>query len=122
MANLISFLILIAFFWGRSLWSTNLKLHIRVMCMVMLADLTLILGLVFFRRALEKVTPDMPLLLMIHVPIAVATVVLYGLTAWAGYQVYMGKPARRRLYYLDKALVTARVLTLLTSLAVQFGG
>lgn len=119
-ANILSFIILVFFFWGRSLRFKNLRLHIQVMTLVIVADLLLVLGLVIHRRALEKVAMDMPWTLKIHVPIAVITVLLYFPTAWAGYQLYKGKNTRRMLRYLDRVLVPARVLTLLTSLMVAF--
>lgn len=123
MANIASFIILLVFLYGRSLAKKNLTLHIRLMCTAFAADLTLILALVFGRHALGKVDGDMPLELMIHVPIAVATVIAYGFTMFAGFQLYNGNSkARGRLIVWDKLLTTLRILTLLTSLWVQFGG
>jgi len=90
------------------------------MLLAMVADLALVLGLVIGRDALMKVELEMPWTLMIHVPIAVLTVVFYFITAWAGYQLYLGKDTRLRLRRLDKILVPLRVLTLVTSLMVQF--
>lgn len=120
MANLLSFVILIFFFWGRSLCFKNLRLHILVMLCVMAADLALVAALVIMRDALGKVGVSMPWTLQIHVPIAVSTVVLYFFTAWTGYQLYCGRPVRSRMRILDKILVTFRILTLVTSLMVQF--
>ena len=91
------------------------------MTFVTVADVTLVLGLVVFRDALTKVRLDMPWTLQIHVPIAVLTVLLYVATWWAGYQLWKGDTgARDRLRKLDKLLVPARILTLVTSLMVQF--
>ena len=120
MANLLSFIILIFFFWGRSLRFKNLRLHIQVMCAVMIADLALVAGLVVMRDALGKVGGGMPWTLQIHVPIAVTTVALYFFTAWTGYQLLRGFPVRKRMREFDRLLVTFRVLTLVTSLMVQF--
>ncbi len=120
MANLISFIILLFFLWGRSLRFTHLKMHIFIMLAVILADLILVLGLVEKRDALGKIGLAMPWTLMIHVPIAVFTVLLYFPTAWTGYQLYRGKPVRARMRQLDRILLPARVLTLITSLMVQF--
>ncbi|MGE4130922.1 MAG: hypothetical protein AB7F86_04755 [Bdellovibrionales bacterium] len=123
MANLASFLILLLFLFGRSLYRKNLTWHIRLMLTAFVADVILILALVFGRQALSKVGPDMSTLLMVHVSIAISTVVLYVLTIRAGYRLYKGdKAARARLKILDKILVTARVFTLVTSLILEYAG
>lgn len=120
MANIISFIIICFFFWGRSLRFKNLNLHIQVMSVVIIADLALVASLVLMRDALGKVGMTMPWTLKIHVPIAVLTVILYLLTAWTGFQLLKGKALHRRMRALDKMLVTSRILTLVTSLMVQF--
>jgi hypothetical protein len=120
MTNLVSFTILVFFFWGRSLRFKNLRLHMRVMCAVIVADLSLVAYLIVNHNALGKVGLGMPWTLKIHVPIAVFTVVMYLITGWTGYQLYRGKPLHVRMRRLDKILVPARVLTLITSLMVQF--
>jgi uncharacterized membrane protein YhhN len=118
---LISAITLAIFFYGRSLRFTNLRRHIQVMTFVTVADILLVLGLVIFRDALTKVRMDMPWTLQVHVPIAVFTVILYVLTWLAGYRLWKGEAAaRERLRALDRVLVPARILTLVTSLMVQF--
>ncbi len=86
------------------------------------ADLILIVCLVVGREALSKIHPGMSLPLMVHVPTAVTTTLLYFPTVWAGYQLSRGKPTRTRLYWLDKALTIGRILTFITSCWVQLGG
>lgn len=120
MANLLSFIILLFFFWGRSLRFKNLRRHIIIMSGVIAADLMLVASLVIERDALGKLGGAMPWTLKIHVPIAIFTVVLYLFTAWTGIQLYHGKPVRARMRLFDRILVPARVLTLVTSLMVQF--
>lgn len=120
MANLLSAIILGFFFWGRSLRFKNLRRHIQVMSGVILADLTLVAALVIHRHALEKVGVGMPWTLKLHVPIAILTILLYFATAWTGIQLYRGKPLHQRMRRLDRVLVVSRVLTLVTSLMVQF--
>lgn len=122
MANLASFFILSIFLFGRSLAKKNLKWHIRLMSFAFAADVLLILALVFGRHALSKVNGDMSIPLMIHVPIAVSTVILYVLTVKAGYDLYQGRPTRERLKTLDKILTTLRILTFVTSVWVQVSG
>lgn len=120
MANLTSLLILLLFFWGRSLRFRNLRWHIRAMLTAMAADILLVLALVFHRDALGQLDTGMHWTLRLHVPIAVLTVALYFPTAYAGYQLYRGhEPARPRLRRLDRWLVTFRVLNLVTSVMVQ---
>jgi hypothetical protein len=120
MANLLSFLILMIFLWGRTLYRKNLRLHVFIMLTVIAADLLLVLGLVERRDALGKIGAGMPWTLQIHVPIAIFTLVFYFVTAWTGWQLYGGRPVRHRLRRFDRILVVARVLTLVTSLMVQF--
>lgn len=90
------------------------------MVIAFVADLLLVLSLVVFREALTKVNAEMSWPLMVHVPIAVFTVILYGVTVYTGYRLYKGAPVRQRLRILDRILVPARVLTLFTSLLVEF--
>jgi hypothetical protein len=120
MANVASFLILCVFLYGRSLARRNLKLHIQLMVMAFVADFILIGALVFGREALSKVELAMPLALKIHVPIAVFTVLFYFPTMWTGYRLKKGLPVRDQMRVYDKILTTLRILTLLTSLWVQF--
>lgn len=86
------------------------------------ADVTLVGALVVGRNALAKVGVGMSLPLMIHVPIAVLTIFLYCFTVIAGIQLSKGEPTRTRLYWLDKALTTSRILTFVTSVWVQVHG
>ena len=120
MANLLSFFILLIFLWGRTLHKKNLRLHIFVMLSVILADLMLVFFLVEKRDALTHINADMPWTLKIHVPIAIFTVLLYFVAAWTGWRLYRGFLVRARLRQLDRILVVARTLTLITSLMVQF--
>lgn len=118
-ANLISFLILVLFFWGRSLCFKNLRLHIKVMLFCLLADLILVLALVMMRDALSQVSLGMHWTLLVHIPFAVGTLVLYLIAARAGFRLYRGdETARPLLRHTDKILVFFRVMTLVTSLMV----
>jgi uncharacterized membrane protein YozB (DUF420 family) len=121
-ANLASFLILVLFLYGRSLWRKNNLLHRKIMLTAFACDVVLVAALVVGRDALSKVGPGMSLPLSIHVPIAVTTIILYVFTVIAGIQLSKGKPTRQRLRRLDKALTTARILTFVTSVWVQLHG
>jgi len=120
MVNLVSFAILCFLFWGRSLRFKNLRLHIWIMCGVIVADLALVTALVIWRDALGKIHPGMPWTLMVHIPIAVTTLLFYFPTAWTGYQLSRGLPVRARMRRLDRVVVVGRTLTFLTSVMVQF--
>lgn len=119
--NLISFLILCVFFWGRSLRTTNVRLHWQVMTGVIVADVVLILFLVFGRSALSKVSLDMSPFLMVHIFFALSTVILYGWATYVGIQLLKGRrdllPQMRKV---DRILTPFRVLTLVTSVALMF--
>lgn len=121
MANLLSVIILSVLLWGRSLRFKNLKRHILVMQIAMGADILLVAGLVVFRNALGKLSVGMPWTLQIHIPIALTTILLYGLITRAGYRLKNGdERARPTLRELDRFVIVFRVLTLVTSLMVQF--
>jgi hypothetical protein len=118
-ANLTSFLILALFLWGRTLAHKNIRLHIAVMLTCLVADLILVLALVLMKDALSQVSLGMHWTLKIHIPIAVATVIMYFFTAAAGFRLYIGfESARPWLRRFDRMLLTLRILTLITSLMV----
>lgn len=120
MANLINFFLLIVFFWGRSLRFKDLNRHVRVMILAMSGDFLLVLGLVVFRRALGEISPSMHWTLMIHVPIAVSTLIAYVITAYFGFKYRQGRDeARWRHMISAKTLVILRVLTFVTAVMVQ---
>lgn len=121
MANLVNFFLLIVFFWGRSLRFTNRERHARVMVMAMTGDFLLVFGLVVFRRALGEISPVMHWTLMIHVPVAVCTLLLYVITARFGFALRRGDEGARTPHKLSaKILVVLRVATLVTALMVQY--
>lgn len=120
MANIASFFILVLYLYGRSKWRSNNLLHRKLMLTAFAADLVLVAALVIGRQALAKVEMAMPLALQVHVPVAVLTVILYFPTVIAGIQLAQGKPVRARLARLDKVLTTARILTFMTSVWVQY--
>jgi hypothetical protein len=121
MANLINFLLLIVFFWGRSLRFKNLDQHMRVMVLAMTGDFLLVLGLVIFRRALGEISPVMHWTLMIHVPVAISTLLFYVITAYFGFALRRGDENARATHKLSaKILVVLRVSTFVTALMVQY--
>lgn len=120
MANLINFFLLVVFFWGRSLRFKDLNRHVRVMILAMAGDFLLVLGLVVFRRALGEISPGMHWTLMVHVPIAVSTLIAYVITAYFGFKYRRGiDDARWKHMISAKVLVVLRVLTFVTAVMVQ---
>lgn len=118
-ANVANFLFLLFFLWGRAQWSQNLRLHIRAMQLAFVLDLSLVLALVILRDALGQVSMDMHWTLKVHIPIAITTLAMYVLTGAYGFQLHWGnEAARAKLRFCDKILVTARILTFVTSMMV----
>lgn len=120
-ANVANFLFLVFFLWGRAQWSRNLRLHIRAMQLAFVLDLLLVVALVVLRDALGKVSMDMHWTLMVHIPIAVTTLAMYVVTGVYGYKLHWGNgAARASLRICDRILVSARILTFVTSMMVTF--
>jgi len=120
MTNLISFVILLALLVGRRLAHKNRRLHVRWMSAVIVADLTLVIYLVMGHKALDRIEPGMPTLLMIHIFFALSTVFLYGLAVWTGVHLLCKKRTRFRMKTLDRWIVPFRIMTFVTSLGLQF--
>ena len=119
MNNVLSFLILILFFYGRSLHTKKPKAHVKWMTLVMVLDLSLVAYLALFRDVLTKIDAGMSSLLIIHLFFALGTVVLYFIMAYSGYKISKGEDSFRRVMRrLDYVMVGARVFTLITSLAL----
>lgn len=87
----------------------------------MALDLTLILYLTFFRKALTKISPEMSTLLIVHVLLALSTVVGYVLIVRAGLKLMKGdENSRLTMRRLDRIVMPLRVLVLLTSTWLAF--
>ena len=113
-------LILVFFFYGRSLHKKNVDAHIRWMYVVMAMDLSLVAYLALFRGALGKIDAGMSPLLMIHLCFAISTVVLYFLMAYFGTGLARGREEFRKVMKrLDKVMVFTRVFTLVTSVLMS---
>lgn len=82
---------------------------------VIVADLLLISYLVFAREALNKITLSMPALLIIHVNLALFTVGLYLFSLAIGGRLLMGYSHPGVMKKIDRWVIPARALTLLTS-------
>lgn len=112
-----SFLIVALMLYGVK-QSRRRALHVKCMYTAIVWDIILILQIELSRQAILKASQAMgnPMLLNIHVSIAVSTVILYGFMVVSGRQVYAGNnaliPRHRKLGY---ATLTMRILTFATS-------
>jgi hypothetical protein len=94
------------------------KLHVRLMSLSMVWDVLLILQIELSRSAILKASKAMtnPLALNVHVSIAVATVIMYGLMIFTGRKVLSGQyEMRARHKSLGYTTMALRILTFITS-------
>lgn len=117
--NVISFLILVLMFWGRSLHSKNRQLHIKVMSFVIAADLLLVGYLALFNQALSKINGDMSTLLIVHLFFALTTVLLYLRLIPIGIKLAKGDESQRiAMRQMDRLIVIFRTMTFVTSMSL----
>ncbi|MEC9283799.1 MAG: hypothetical protein VX642_13890 [Bdellovibrionota bacterium] len=117
--NIISFVILVLLFWGRSLHSKNRELHIKVMSFVIAADLLLVGYLALFNNALSKINGEMSGLLIVHLFFAITTVVLYLRLIPIGIKLAKGDESQRpSMKQMDRIIIVFRTMTFLTSMSL----
>lgn len=95
--------------------------HMKTMKVVIVWDLLLILQIELSREAIIKASNIMsnPMILNIHVSLAVATVLLYGMMAYTGYKLSKGIESIRRFHRpLGYVTLTARLATFATSFLI----
>ena len=96
----------------------NRKQHIKIMSGAMIWDIILILQIELSRSAILKASKAMtnPLMLNIHISIAVSTVVLYGFMVYTGRKLLNGEnDIRPRHKALGWTTLGMRILTFITS-------
>lgn len=96
----------------------NRKLHVRVMSLAMIWDIILILQIELSRSAILKASKavDNPMMLNIHVSIAVSTVILYGFMVYTGRALLRGQTEIRHKHkILGYSTFLMRILTFITS-------
>lgn len=96
----------------------NRKLHVKMMSFAMIWDVILILQIELNRSAILKASKAVsnPLILNVHVGIAVATVLLYGAMVYTGRALLSGKnEIRPKHRFLGYSTLFMRVLTFITS-------
>jgi hypothetical protein len=94
------------------------QIHVKIMSVAMLWDVILILQIELSRSAILKATNAVtnPLILNIHISIAVSTVVLYGFMIFTGRKLLSGQnQIRARHKFLGWTTLTMRILTFITS-------
>ena len=94
------------------------QLHVKIMSTAMVWDVILILQIELSRSAILKATHAVtnPLILNIHISIAVSTVVLYGFMIYTGRKLLSGQnQIRPRHKSLGWTTLTMRILTFITS-------
>jgi len=96
----------------------NRKQHIKIMSTAMIWDVILILQIELSRSAILKASKAMtnPLILNIHISIAVSTVILYGFMVYTGRKLLNGENGiRPRHKALGWTTLGMRILTFITS-------
>lgn len=113
-----SVLIVALMIYGITRARINRKLHVKIMSISMIWDVILILQIELSRQAILKATEALknPILLNIHVSIAVTTVVFYVFMVLTGRKVITGNNALvNRHKLLGRITMILRILTLITS-------
>lgn len=94
------------------------QLHVKIMSVAMIWDIILILQIELSRSAILKATHALsnPLILNIHISIAVSTVILYGFMVYTGRKLLRGDNSiRPRHKILGWTTLSMRILTFITS-------
>ncbi|WP_408099065.1 hypothetical protein ACJVC5_09125 [Peredibacter sp. HCB2-198] len=94
------------------------QLHVKIMSLAMIWDVLLILQIELSRSAILKASKAVsnPMMLNIHVAIAVTTVVLYGFMVYTGRALLSGQSQIRSKHrILGYSTFLMRVLTFITS-------
>lgn len=94
------------------------QIHVKIMSVAMIWDVILILQIELSRSAILKATHAItnPLILNIHISIAVSTVILYGFMVYTGRKLLSGQnEIRPRHKLLGWTTFGMRILTFITS-------
>lgn len=96
----------------------NRYLHMKIMKTAIIWDLLLVAQIELNRSAILKASKVVsnPMILNIHVSLAVSTVLLYGVVYYTGTKLHKGDEKMRKLHKpIALFTLTTRVLTLITS-------
>jgi len=96
----------------------NRNLHVKIMSSAIIWDIILILQIELSRSAILKATKAVsnPMILNIHVAMAVSTVILYGFMVYTGRAMLSGRTEIRHKHkILGYSTLLMRILTFITS-------
>lgn len=121
--NVVSSIALVIFLVGRFQVKKNLRLHIQLMSTAMVIDVVLVIALIVMRNALGTViNGNLSGMLLIHVPIAIATVIGYGFATYFGLKLKYGHSEYlKHMRFLDRIIVPLRILNTTTSWLLLVG-
>lgn len=121
MNQIVGLLILVLFFVGRGFAKRNRLVHIRMMYFVVVADVLLVLYLATFREVLSALSKDVSPLLVIHIMLALLSLVGYGFAILYGRKLARGEEQFRiSLRRVDRWLVPTRTAVSITSLLLPY--
>jgi hypothetical protein len=116
----ISFFILVLILFFRTDSARKKFNHSRWMSGIVLIDLVLVLYLATGKNVLSKINPDMNGILMVHVLVALTTVIGYFMALYFGYKLAKGlSEYRKHMQWIDRVVVPARVIVLITMVVLK---
>ena len=115
-----SLLILILIYIG-VLFRRNRSLHVKIQMSAIFWDIILILQIELTRQAIHTASKALinPMMLNIHISLALATVVFYGIMFKTGRKILKGSPIRNFHRVAGWTTLTLRTLVFITSFFTQ---
>lgn len=116
--------LILAILWFGVFKRKSKDLHVKLMSIGMIWDILLVLQIELTRSAIAKASKAMtnPLLLNIHVSLAVSSVILYGFMVFFGRKLLKGdQSVRAKHKTFGLITITCRSLTYITSFLIQTG-
>lgn len=118
--SFISFFILVLILFFRTDFARKKFKHPRWMGAVVMADLILVLYLATAKNVLAKINPDISPVLIIHIIVALTTVVGYVAAFFYGYKLATGfAEYRKQMKLIDRIVVPARILVFITMVVLK---
>lgn len=114
--QIVSLIILLGLFWGRSLAKRNRTKHIKIMYSFMAIDILFVLYLSLAREVLNKIKLSMPLILWVHIFLSLVVVCGYGYAIRYGRKLAHGEEQfRDKMILLDRIIMSTRVAVSVTA-------
>ncbi|MFZ3229040.1 MAG: hypothetical protein WA160_02455 [Pseudobdellovibrio sp.] len=118
---ILSVLIFALLLLGRSFKAKNKKLHVRITSIAVLADISLVLYLAIHRGVLTKINSNMPIILIIHISLALIVVFAYLFAIYYGIRLGKGEEQyRNKMKFVDKLIIPCRFLVIVTMLFLKW--